>query len=329
MKQTLIVGVDISKATLDFFVKPADLAVNTANNKAGFTSLLARIKPLLGDDIRLLVVMEHTGKYSLKLETFLRSKSVDYCKVPALEIKRSVGMTRGKNDQVDAKRIAEYAWLRRDVLQAEAAVTKEIMELKELVALRFHLIKIRTGYKCRFKELKSSGSCTASDFIGKTHLSLIKDLDGRMGKLDEKIKALIASRVELQNTYKLLESIKGVGPVVAVFMISCTANFTRFNNARKFNCYAGLAPFANTSGTSLKGKGRISHLANKPAKHMLSMAATSAIQHDQELKAYYNKRKAEGKSKSNCINVIRAKLVARMFAVIKRQTPYTPIKQAA
>ena len=106
-------------------------------------------------------------------------------------------------------------------------------------------------------------------------------------------------------------------------------NFERFGNARKFNCYAGLAPFKHESGSSIKGRSRVSHLANKEAKALLNLAASCAIRCDQELKHYYQKRVSEGKRKMSCLNIIRSKLVARMFAVIKRQTPYQEYRIAA
>ena len=112
-------------------------------------------------------------------------------------------------------------------------------------------------------------------------------------------------------------------------MISYTENFTRFSNARKFNCYAGLAPFAHQSGSSIKGKARVSRLANKEAKTLLNLAASSAIRFNTEMRAYYQRRVQEGKRKMSCLNIIRSKMVARMFAVIKRQTPYQELPIAA
>ena len=158
---------------------------------------------------------------------------------------------------------------------------------------------------------------------------MIKEFTKQIQLLEKEIKQLLNGDEILNKTYLLLKTIKGVGLIVGSYMIACTQNFTRFANARKFNCYAGLAPFTHQSGSSLKTKSRVSHFANKDAKTLLNLAAGSAIQHDPEMKTYYLKRVAEGKTNMSCLNIIRAKIVARMFAVVKRQTPYVPLPIAA
>ena len=70
-------------------------------------------------------------------------------------------------------------------------------------------------------------------------------------------------------------------------------------------------------------KPRVSHLADKQMKTLLDLSAKSAIQYDKELKEYYLKRTQNGKSKMSTINVVRNKILYRMFAVVKRQTPFT------
>lgn len=121
-------------------------------------------------------------------------------------------------------------------------------------------------------------------------------------------------------------SIDGVGRIVAMNMIIVTEAFTRFNNPRQFCCYAGVAPFAYTSGSSQHSKNKVSQKACKYIKTLLHMSAV-AITHRKsgELKAYYERKVDEGKNKMTIINALRAKLVARMFAVIKRDEFYSPI----
>ncbi len=108
----------------------------------------------------------------------------------------------------------------------------------------------------------------------------------------------------------------------AVIIIAYTNNFNRFKNWRRFASYCGIAPFPYQSDTSIKGKAKVSHLANKKLKSIINMCAISAIQHNPEIKHYYLKRVSQGKNKMSTINIVRNKLIARVFAVIKRQTPY-------
>ena len=328
MQDFLIVGVDVSKSTLDVCFKPMGILLRIENKLSGFKQFLKALTDLSSQQMKTLVVLEHTGRYSDRFERFLQSKGIEFCKIPALQIKRSLGILRGKNDVIDAQRIAEYGWLRRDVLVPDPAVEKEILELKQLLSLRSKLVRDRSGYHCRLKEVKATKTSSMS-FELKVLQQAISFLTSRIQETEVHIKKLVTSNPDLCRTNDLLRSIKGVGWIVACYMITCTANFKRFKNSRKFNCYAGLAPFKHESGSSIKGRSRVSHLANKEMKTILNLAATCAIRFDPELKQYYQRRVNEGKRKMSCINIIRSKIVGRMFAVIKRQTRFVPLKQAA
>ena len=128
--------------------------------------------------------------------------------------------------------------------------------------------------------------------------------------------------MKIQTNYNLLISIRGIGFVTAIALIVATENFTRFDDHRKFACYCGIVPFEYQSGTSIKGKKKISRFANKRLKALLSNAACTSIQFNPEMKLYYERRIQEGKSKMSTQNIIRNKIVARVFAVVQRGTPY-------
>jgi transposase len=329
MEEILIIGVDVSKSTLDIFVKPVDFFICIENSESGFKKWYRELQAINQSCSRLLVVMEHTGLYSNRFEAFLRTHGIGYCKMAALEIKRSAGMIRGKSDKVDAKRIAEYGWLRKDMLMADPICPKQTQRLRQLLSLRAILVKQRAGYIVRLKEMKDTGACILADLEGRMQAQIIAFLTKKIKLLETEIRTLIIKDEAMNKSCQLLRTIKGVGWTIAAYMIGYTENFTRFTNARKFNCYAGLAPFAHESGSSMKGKARVSHLANKEAKALLNLAAFSAIRYNTEMKDYYQRRVLEGKRKMCCLNIIRSKIVSRMFAVIKRQTPYQQIPKAA
>ena len=92
--------------------------------------------------------------------------------------------------------------------------------------------------------------------------------------------------------------------------------------AKKFACYVGVAPFEHTSGTSVRGKTKVSKMANMTLKKLLHMAAMSAIQCNEELKVFYQRKVAEGKNKMSVINAVRNKLISRVFACIKHRRRY-------
>ena len=322
MKQRLIVGVDVSKSTLDVCCRPSEDQLQISNNQSGFKQLVRQLKP--AKEFEVLFVLEHTGHYSLRFEKFLQSHRLEYCKIAALEIKRSGGVKRGKSDKIDAQRIADYAWLRKDILLADIELKEDIRRLRNMVSMRQKMVKDRAGYIARLKEMKCCGVCTNSDRLGQMHWRIIHQLSKEITRIETDIKELLRSNEEMKKTCQLIMSIKGVGWIIAAYMIGCTVNFKRFANARKFNCYAGLAPFKHESGSSIKGKARVSHLANKRVKVLLNLGASCAIRCDAEIKAYYQRRRAEGKKGMSCLNIVRSKLVSRMFAVVKRQSPYQP-----
>ncbi len=114
----------------------------------------------------------------------------------------------------------------------------------------------------------------------------------------------------------------GVGPQTAINLIVTTRCFSTFENWRQLACYAGVAPFEYRSGTSIRGKTKVNHIANKKLKSLLNMAALSAKRHDKQLKEYYERKIQEGKNGMSVMNALRCKIISRVFATIKRETPY-------
>ena len=148
------------------------------------------------------------------------------------------------------------------------------------------------------------------------------ELKKHIERIDEEIENLILKSELLKTNYQLLLTVSGIGKVLAAYFIAYTHNFTRFADARKFCCFSGIAPFEHSSGSSVRGRTKVNNLANKRLKTLLNMAAMSCITRENEYKKYYDRRVKEGKNKMSTLNVIRNKIVFRVFAVIKRQTPY-------
>jgi len=321
MKFLHIIGADLSKKTIDF-ATPQGEHLKVTNDIKGFEDLVGWLSRKGIDLLEMMIVMEHTGLYSYHLEQFLYQQQIGFTKVPALAIKRSMGLVRGKNDKIDAIRIARYGFEKRDQLVAAQPVNKTLQRLEVLYSTRDRLVRHRASLSTAEKLYEQSGRLNKKDLIIQSQLQLIKSFDHQILKLEKEIKALIEAAQDLKGNYELLQSIHGVGKVVALAAMIKTRNFTKFTKARKFACYCGTAPFENRSGTSLRGKTRVSHLADKDMKTKLDLAAKSAIQNDKELKAYYLKRTAAGKSKMSTINIVRNKIIYRMFAIVKRQTPF-------
>lgn len=317
-----IIGVDLSKKNIDFISHPLGTFLKTENEYPGFANLLKWMKKQSIDPSEVMIVMEHTGLYGYQLEQFLHRNKIRFTKVSALAIKRSMGLVRGKSDKIDARRIAKYGFEKQDELKAEAPPKESLQRLQLLHSTRERLVKTRALLITAVNEFQQVLGLKKTDSIIAAQLKVIKTLDQQIKGLEREVQSIIETDKTVQTNYCLLQSIKGVGPVLALATILKTGNFTRFENARKFACFCGTAPFEHTSGSSIRGKTRVSSLGDKKMKTLLDLAAKSAIQHDKELHAYYVNRTEKGKAKSSSINVVRNKLLYRMFAIIKRQTPY-------
>lgn len=320
MKLQHIIGADLSKESIDLFSHQFQTHLKIENSFTGFRQMLKWMKGLKISSSNVMIVMEHTGLYSYHIETFLHEHQIRFAKVPALAIKRSLGLVRGKNDKIDAQRIARYGFEKKDVLVATAKPNETIKRLQMLHSSRDRLVRHRASLKCAVKEYRNV--IKQSDIIIQSQLSLIHGFTKQIEKIETEISKLIENEQSVNQNFQLLTTIKCVGEVIATAAIIKTGNFTRFGNARKFACYCGTAPFENSSGKSIRRKTRISHLADKEMKTLLDQSAKSAIQYDKELKGFYHRRLAMGKSKKSTINIVRNKILYRMFAVVKRQTPF-------
>lgn len=324
------IGIDISKLTFDVRIHSNQMASVFENNKSGFLKMLkwvSKNSPFKKEEM--LLGLEHTGIYSLPISIFLSEEKYFFCLKSGLEIKRSLGIQRGKNDKIDAKRIAEYLSQKRDKIKPSVLPFKIILKLRRLLSLRERLVKQRAGFMKDKKEnkmfLKQSENSMLFDVMDK----MILQFDKQIKNIEDELDCIIKSDELINKQYYLITSIKGVGKQTALTIIAYTNCFTLFDNWRKFASYSGTAPFSYSSGTSIKGKAKVSHLANKKIKVLLNMCARSAIVYNPEIKLYYQKRKNNGDNGMSAINIIRNKLISRIFAVIKRGTPYVEISNYA
>ena len=323
MKIKETVGIDISKLTFDVRIHGNQTLKVFDNSIKGFrmmTQWVYKNSSFTKDEI--LFIFEHTGLYSHNLSVFLAEQNIDYALVPGLEIKRSLGISRGKDDKIDATKIALYGYRLRDEIVPYNLPSQDIMSLKSLLSLRDRLVKQRAGYKSSMKEQKRVYLKKDHKILFEAQERMIISFSKQIQKIENEMKTIVKNNGQLNHLYELITSIKGVGPQTALFLITYTDAFSKFKDARKFASFCGIAPFPNTSGTSIRGRSKVSHLANKKIKSLLDLCAKSAIQSNTEMKHYYHKRIEQGKNKMSTINIIRNKLVSRVFAVVKRQTPY-------
>jgi len=320
-KAQFTIGVDVSRNTLDIYCIEVGRHITIDNNSIGFKSFQSFCHSYGIDISQAIIVLEYTGGYEYKWLQYCQAKSIAYVRLPGLAIKRSLGITRGKNDKVDAMRIAQYADEKYKLLFPQKPVNKCILQLKELLNFRKKLVRENAGYKATIKERQHMYEVKGKDFIIATLIKKQKINEKLIEKTEAMIADVIAADNSLYTNYMLLKSIKGIGNVNAWMTIAYTENFTSFINARSYAVYVGVIPFDYSSGTSLRGRKKVSHVANKELKQELNQAAKAAIQWDPEIKAYAE-RKLKNKHYGIVLNNVKFKLILRMFAIVKRGENY-------
>jgi transposase len=324
----VILGVDVSKLTLDICCAERSLHVRIDNCSKGFEVFRKWCKThgiSLGDS---LMVMEFTGGYEYRFIQFCESLSVSYCRIPGLEIKQSMGMTRGKSDQADAFRIGQYGEEKSKRLEPSKPLDNNILKLKQLLSFRKRLVREKAGLESTIKERKCMYPIKKADTIIRIAQAKIKTNEKYIALVEKEIVQIIQSNESMLQNYRIITSIKGIGPVNAWMTIAYTENFTSFTDARKYAVFVGVIPFEHTSGTSVKGRRRVSHLAHKELKQELNQAAKTAMVHDPEIKAYAE-RKLKNKQYPLVLNNVKFKLILRMFSLVKRGVKYVENYQRA
>ena len=329
---SLIIGIDISKLKLDIIGIDANSETILQhqiieNTVSKINSFLKKVIKKYGiNDV--LFSFENTGVYGYFLASSLDKMNVGYCNLSALEIHRSIGIKRGKSDKIDALVIAKYTLTNRFKLKLSVATEQHLMELKLLYTQREKVTKaIRQFQNNKETELFLPKEMLSK--FSKSNTSIIKNLKRNLKLIDTQIVSIININSSLKKDYELVQSIPGIGPQTASYLLIVTKGFTCFENARQLACYAGVAPFPYQSGSSIRGRNKVSHLADKKLKSLLNMCALNAKKYDYQIKIYFNTKVDEGKNKMLVLNNIRNKLLHRVFAVIKRQQPYVNLHNFA
>ena len=323
MKFEEVIGIDVSKLTLDACIHSLQIFTQVPNTKKGYSKLFSWAARSTGCSLeQILFCFEHTGMYSYALSCYMSEGEMNYIMVPGLEIKRSLGIQRGKNDQIDARKIAQYAYRRREEVTIYQLPEKAINKIRQLLSLREKLVRQRAGYEASLKDMSDFIESSENRIVFTVQRNVVKTLVREIEKVENEIDRVLAESPDIMNNYKLITSITGVGRQTALQLIVVTNNFVSFDDHRKLASYAGVAPFPYTSGTSIRGKTKVSSLANMRLKSLLSACAVSATRHDPEMKIYFNRRTENGKHKMNSLNAVKNKLLARVFAVVRRGTPY-------
>jgi transposase len=322
------IGIDMSKKTFDCSViinNQRDNAKHkqfskTAMGLKGFQAWLIGLGVMLNGQT--LICMEFTGLYNRMVLDFLTKSTVVVWVEMAVHIKKSLGLQRDKSDKLDAGRIALFAWRNRDEIKPWQGLDVEVQKIKDLLSQRDRLVDTKSRLLVPLKEMEQEGLVVEANELKKLQKPVITQLEKSIKNIEKTIAKIVSSNVELKKKSELVRSVKGIGNVISWYLIALTNGFKQISSGKSLACYCGVVPFSKTSGTSIKSKPRVSHIANKKLKALMHLAAVCAVTHDKELKSYYDRKITEGKHKMSVFNAVRNKLILRVAAVLREDRKY-------
>lgn len=316
MKQ--IYGIDLSKGKFDvnYLDQCGNEKQKTVSNRLSSVSSF-----LEGLPQNAILVAEYTGVYGNLLLFLATCLNIKFAFVPGYEIKHSLGLSRGKSDSIDAKRIREYGERFYDKLRFVEYESEEMKELRGIHVLRAQLVKERKMLVTFIGEKKEEPY--ESIVVHETATNQITNLDASIEQLEYEMSNIITKHDSLLKSFELVTSVQGIGPVTTCELIIKTGNFKKINSAKKAASFAGTCPFPDSSGKLIK-KEKTSPLADKSLKTLLFMCAMNAKMHNKELKLYYERKKLEGKPHFVIMNNISNKLLRIVYSVIKNEIKYDP-----
>ena len=300
------VGIDISKNTFDVFDLEKGHRKYT-NDTQGFKLFQKSLTELS------CCVMEATGSYHYRLAVFLFEHQISVAVINPLVIKRFIQMKlrHTKTDKSDAQMICSYAQEQPVSLwEPEPAYISQCNMLQSTVGIYF---KQSTALKNKLHSLSSQG--TKKGVLVQSLKRQLKRLNKEIETLENEIEGLI--KEYNQQMYSNIRSIPGVGKKTALLLIASTNGFKSFENHRQVSAFFGLSPTERTSGTSIRGRSRISKAGNPKIRNNLFLCSFTACQCNPQCRALYDRLVAKGKSKKLALIAVANKLLKQSFAIAK------------
>lgn len=323
-KEMNVIGIDVGKAKLDC----AWLDENNKLKAKVFPNALAGWSGLVEWSLKntglpvsdLHFVMEATGVYHGQLAAYLYDKGAVVSVVNPAQVKfyaQSLGV-RSKNDKKDSVVLARYG-----VNEKPKRWQPEALEIRALKALVARLDSIEKDLQRERNRQEKAEISQAPQAVLGSLAQIIGTLDAERQQLEKLIEEHIDGHNQLKGNKALLESIPGVGKVIATRMLMVIGS-RQFDSASQCAAYLGLVPVQHESGSSVRGRSKLSKAGNPTIRAKLYMAAVVATTYNPDIKAQYLRLTRNGKSKMSALGAAMRKLVQICFGVLKHQQPYQP-----
>jgi transposase len=315
----LPLGIDVAKLKFNVCLIREDGRLRHkvfANTAAGFAQLSNWL--VANHVVQVHACMEATGTYGEALATYLVDASQQVSVINPAAIKSYAGcqLSRTKTDKVDAELIARFCLTQNPPLWTPLA--PEIRHLQALVRRLDALIEMRTMEQNRL----SSGVTVAE--VEASIKALTASLEEQIKSTEQLIKAHINAHPTLQAHRDLLLSIPGIGEATTARLLA-EIDFQQYESARSVAAFTGLVPRIRQSGTSVRGKARLSKVGAPRIRQALYFPAVTAIRCNPTIKAWAQKLRERGKCEMQIIGAVMRKLIHLAYGVLKTGKPYDPL----
>ena len=299
-------GIDISHLVFDVTDSDGNY-YQFKNNVTGFKKFIK----LLNDKSH--CVMEATGYYHYQLAYYLLENFKAVSVENPLAVKRFIQMklSKIKTDKSDSKLICEYAkQVDMKLWEGNSKHQTECLQMTRLLAI---YTKQSTMLKNKLHGEDVLGN--PSKVVVSSLKRSLKHVQKEMKSLEEKL--LILVKQSHQEVLTRLKTIPGIGNKTAVMLVVLTDGFDRFTSASELCSYAGLTPVIRQSGSSVKGRPRISKIGNQKLRNLLFMCSFNACKYNKACRDVYERIVAKGKSKKLALIAVCNKLLKQAFAIAK------------
>lgn len=317
-----ILGIEVAKAKLDVALRLPNGKIRSKvikNHAEGFQVLSAWLAKHGVSELH--VCMEATGTYWEAVAEFLTDAghTVSVVNPAQMQSFGQATLSRTKTDRVDARLIAEFCATRHP--EPWQPPPMAIRELRALVARREALVTMQTQELNRLQE---------------AHVRIRPDIQAHLDYLRKaiaEIEAEIRQRIDndpdLKQQKNLLDSIPGLGEKTIANLLAFYGGPLRFDNARQATAFAGLDPRQHTSGSSVRGKPRLSKVGHVRLRKALYMPAMVTLYKTAWGGAFRDRLAASGKPPKLIIGAMMRKLVQVAYGVLKSGKPFDPALQSA
>ena len=315
----MFLGIDVSKKSLDVALigdHPKPLHKVFTNDAAGHARLLAWLEQQSASTVH--ACLEATGTWAQEVALALHEAGhlVSVVNPAQTHAFARTGLKRTKTDKADALLIARFCQMHQP--PAWTPLSPPVQQLQGLVRRLEHLEEMLTIENNRL------GAGGVQGLVKESLEEHIEYLTQQIEKTRRQIKAHIDQNPDLKNQSHLLESIPGIGATTAALLLAELGDIKQFGSARQVAAFAGLVPRIRESGTSVRGRSRLSKVGSSRLRKSLYFPAITALRFNPLIKAFGLRLSSQGKSKMLIIGAAMRKLLHLAYGVLKSQRPFDP-----